>query len=999
MNLTMLLARSLTSLLGINVREAEDVVRDAWNVEVPSISRKDCIFRNKLKNVKNALKKWSSEKFHHLDEEIEIAKNTSMKLEIEAETRVLDDMERVVWRNARKEWLEKEGIKTSILKQKARIKWVTDGDENSKFFHSVIRRRNNTNSIRGLTINGTWNDSPSDIKDEVFNHYKNIFEATDVERPSLENLCYPSISPDVAAAIEEKFVEKEIHDAILDCGSTKAPGPDGFNLRFFKKFWNVIKGDLINAINWFWDKAEFSKGCNASFVTLVPKKKDPLCLGDFRPISLIGSYYKVIAKLLSNRLRKVIPSLVGPEQSAFLRGRFILDGALIVNECVDYLKNNRKKGLIFKVDFEKAFDCLNWEFLLEVMKSMGFGDKWRNWIFNCLSSASISVLVNGSPTKEFSLGRGVRQGDPLSPFLFILAAEGLNIMAKSAIDNGLFNGLKVGNDEITISHLQYADDTIFLGDWSHANACSLQNLLKCFELASGLKVNFQKSCLFGIGVSSTEANYLANILGCKVGQLPFTYLGLPIGSKMRRVKDWVTVIDKFKSKLDCWKMRSMSFGGRVTLIKSVLTSLPLYFFSLYRAPRCVLNILESVRRNFFWGGIDFGSKINWVKWDDVITSYGEGGLNIGSLLSKNLALLGKWWWRFKTETNALWVKVIRSVYGSCGGLEAGADFGHSSPRSTWTNILLAGKQIDELNISFSKSFSKILGDGSSTSFWHDVWIGDDKLCNRFQRLYRLEVSKDAAVCDRISVEGDSVNHNWNWIRVPTGRTFDEWQAVLELTSRVKLDPNSEDKWAWSLNSDNRLTVKSLAALIDDQVLAVNNVAGETMRNRLVPKKIEIFTWRVCKKRIPVKTELDKRGIDLHSIRCPICDESLETIDHALIFCKQSMDLWSRIFRWWGFGNFSNLSGNEILRGNGPTQSSRYGKLIWQAVEWVTTYHIWKNRNNKVFNDKIWNVPVAFNEIQTKSFEWIANRAKPKHKIEWLDWINNPSVYLNETLKI
>ncbi|XP_071740013.1 uncharacterized protein [Rutidosis leptorrhynchoides] len=249
---------------------------------------------------------------------------------------------------------------------------------------------------------------PTDIKAATFNHFSRIFSGPDVDRPSLEDLHYPSISYDDVAALELPFDEKEIHGAILDCGSTKAPGPDGFNMRFFKKYWDVIKCDLVSAIEWFWNKCEFSKGCNASFVTLVQKKKtDPLGLGDFRPISLIGSYYKIIAKILSNRLCKIIPSLIGPEQSAFLKERFLLDGALIVNESIDFLKAKKKKGILFKVDFEKAFDCLNWNFLLEVMKSMGFGEKWRKWIHACLSSASISILVNGSPTKEFSLSRGV----------------------------------------------------------------------------------------------------------------------------------------------------------------------------------------------------------------------------------------------------------------------------------------------------------------------------------------------------------------------------------------------------------------------------------------------------------------------------------------------------------------------------------------------------------------------------------------------------------------
>ncbi|XP_071702841.1 uncharacterized protein [Rutidosis leptorrhynchoides] len=165
-----------------------------------------------------------------------------------------------------------------------------------------------------------------------------------------------------------------------------------------------------------------------------------------------------------------------------------------------------------------------------------------------------------------------------------------------------------------------------------------------------------------------------------------------------------------------------------------------------------------------------------------------------------------------------------------------------------------------------------------------------------------------------------------------------------------------------------------------------------MRNALVPKKLEVFVWRAVQRRLPSRVELDKRGIDLHTIRCPLCDEDLETIDHILIFCKHAYDLWVRVFAWWGLGNVTNLSISEILRGNSSVGMTSLGRTIWQAVEWVFSYHIWKNRNNKVFRGTNWSISVAFNEVQIKSFEWISNRIK-KRKLDWLSWVNDPSVYL------
>ncbi|GKE26983.1 cysteine-rich receptor-like protein kinase, partial [Tanacetum coccineum] len=164
----------------------------------------------------------------------------------------------------------------------------------------------------------------------------------------------------------------------------------------------------------------------------------------------------------------------------FVEGRFILDGVLIANETMEFLKKLKRKGLIFKVDFKKAYDNIEWGFLLEIMKCMGFGDRLCKWVIVCLSSSSISILVNGSPTKEFVMERGVRQGDPLSPFHFILAVKGLNALLKEVVNKNIFNGVRVGADGVM-----------------------------CFEVVVGLKINLHKSKLYGVGVETNELERMA----------------------------------------------------------------------------------------------------------------------------------------------------------------------------------------------------------------------------------------------------------------------------------------------------------------------------------------------------------------------------------------------------------------------------------------------------------------------------------------------------------
>ncbi|GJS06816.1 reverse transcriptase domain, reverse transcriptase zinc-binding domain protein, partial [Tanacetum coccineum] len=184
-----------------------------------------------------------------------------------------------------------------------------------------------------------------------------------------------------------------------------------------------------------------------------------------------------------------------------------------------------------------------------ITRRIGFGNKWIKWVNTCLRSSSMSILVNGSPSEKFGLEREVRQGDSLSLFLFILAAEGLNAIVSKAVEKGIFRGVVVGDNNVMVSHLQYADDTIFFGEWDKENAKSLMCILKCFEEVSGLKVNYNKSKIYGIGVNEEELEEMARWMGCSIGKFLFIYLGLSIGENMRRIKSWGPVLEIIKKRL------------------------------------------------------------------------------------------------------------------------------------------------------------------------------------------------------------------------------------------------------------------------------------------------------------------------------------------------------------------------------------------------------------------------------------------------------------------
>ncbi|GKV48357.1 hypothetical protein SLEP1_g55180 [Rubroshorea leprosula] len=423
------------------------------------------------------------------------------------------------------------------------------------------------------------------MKREVAKYFQELFSEEKWRRPKLDGICFRQILQSDNEFLTANFSEQEIKEAIWNCDPSKSPGPDGFNFRFIMTMWEVVKDDIINFVREFHQHGKMVRGSNASFIVLIPKTENPQAIEEFRPISLIGVTYKIMAKLLANRLRKVLPKVIGEQHMAFIEGRQLVEGAVIANEILDEVRRKKKKGFLFKVDFEKAYDKVNWEFIDYMMMRMGFCATWRKWIQECLNSSSVSILINGSPTNQFPVNKGIRQGDPLSPFLFLIVAEGLNGLMSSAVDTERYKGVGIGSGDTMVTHLQFADDTIFFGDATEDNIRVIKCIMRTFELASGLKINFGKSQLIGVGVDQSWSAKMAYLLCCKEGKLPFKYLGIPIGGNHRRKAMWQPMVESVRKKLASWKGRYLSMGGRITLINSVLSSLPVFLMSVFVIPK------------------------------------------------------------------------------------------------------------------------------------------------------------------------------------------------------------------------------------------------------------------------------------------------------------------------------------------------------------------------------------------------------------------------------
>ncbi|GJT58097.1 RNA-directed DNA polymerase, eukaryota, partial [Tanacetum coccineum] len=956
-----------------------DLVVDTWKSYDSGDTNGMISFKKKLQNLKQVIRSWSSSKklsdnqmkkehqdrLSLIDAKVDQGSASSDDLTLRISSlKILGDIER------------KEA---SDLAQKAKVKWALEGDENTSFFHGSLKKKRRESAIKGILKNGVWIDDPGEVKHEFYTHFCNRFSCTGASRPIIEDVDFKQISVEQQEFLECDVSNEEIKKAVWNCGSDRAPGPDGFTFKFFKTFWDVIQNDVVRFVREFFQSACFPKGCNSSFIALIPKIGDAKFVSDFRPISLIGCQYKIIGKLLANRLSTVIGSCVSFEQSAFIKGRNILDGPLVLNECMAWYRKRSKALMVFKVDFEKAFDSLRWDYLDVIMEKLGFGFKWRMWIYGCLKYSRASILINGSPTPELDMFNGLRQGDPMSPFLFILAMEGLHALVSKAVATGLFKGASIGRGNINVSHLLYADDAIFVGEWSHSNAYNLLCLLRCFYTVSGLKINVHKSKILGVNVLDEEVSSMALVLGCGVAKLPMMYLGVPIGCNMGRCDNWKRVVQKFESKMNRWKAKLLSVGGRLSLIKAVLGNLPTYYMSLYSMPITVQKRLESIRNRFFIGGDSDDKKITWVKWNSCLASKAMGGLGIGSIFALNVALLFKWIWRFRTTSNSLWVNVIKDIHGHDGGIGSGR-VGKLS-HSPWNSIIRTLSHLQAKGIDLLALCGRSLGDGNSISYWGDKWCGTRPLKDSFPRVYALDDNKLCTVAQRINIE------DWSFVlrRPPRGGAESyQLDELIQFTRDVVLS-DSADAWTWELDKSG-YSVSSARIHIDEHTL--NGTFTSTRWLRCIPIKVNVFIWRLRLDKLSTLVNMDRKGIDVDSLLCPICKAHVENVDHLFFSCEMAHDLWGLLARWCNLDipEVSNIT--EWFSWLDDAHVSKSARVILEGIASTMLWFIWNFRNACIFSSSKPKKANVWDSIVHYSFLWISSR-NPKSRFRWIDWLGNP----------
>ncbi|RVW12518.1 putative ribonuclease H protein [Vitis vinifera] len=578
----------------------------------------------------------------------------------------------------------------------------------------------------------------------------------------------------------------------------------------------------------FHEHNSFVRSLNNTFLVLIPKKSGAEDLGDFRPISLLGGLYKLLAKVLANRLKKVIGKVVSIAQNAFVMGRQILDASLIANEVIDSWQKRKEKGLICKLDIEKAYDSINWNFLMKCQ---------------LVSSLTLEGFVKGSS-------------------LPLPLCDGNGDSGRSYQESG-GGGLSYRANKDQVSHLSW--------------------ILIWFEAASGLRINLAKSEIIPVG-EVEEILEMAAELGCRVGSLPSQYLGLPLGVPNRASSMWDGVEEKVRRRLALWKRQYISKGGRITLIKSTLASMPIYQMSIFRMPKSVAKRVEKTQRDFLWGGGNLEGKVHLVKWDVVCSEKFNGGLGLRRIATLNRALLGKWVWRFACEKDNLWKQVISTKYGQ-------EEHGWRAKKASGAAGVGVWKEIMKESEWCWEKLAFLVGKGSKIKFWKDRWCTETPLSQCFHHLFVLAVHRDATIeemWDQHSGQGD-----WNLVFV---RDFNDWEmdmvGDLLLTLRGHRPSMEDDSVIWRQGRNGRYRVKEAYRLLD-KPNAIEFPARRIWVDK-VPTKVCFFAWEATWGKVLTLDRLQIRGVQLPNC-CFLCGCDEENVNHILLHCIVTRALWEIIF--------------------------------------------------------------------------------------------------------
>ncbi|XP_010527341.1 PREDICTED: uncharacterized protein LOC104804698 [Tarenaya hassleriana] len=668
----------------------------------------------------------------------------------------------------------------------------------------------------------------------------------------------------------------EIHQVLLAMPNNKAPGPDGFTKEFFQATWDITGADLVKSVTDFFASGILLGQTNATIITLIPKRQGAVSLADFRPISCCNTVYKIVSTIIAKRLKPILQELISPNQTAFLKGRLMMENVLLATELIrDYNHKGSPPSAMIKIDIRKAFDTLSWDFLMRILQAINLPPQFVSWIKMCITTPKFSVNINGELAGYFKGRRGLRQGDPLSPYLFILSMEIFSRMLDQGASIGRFSPHPKCRQP-SITHLSFADDVMIFCSGDIQSLRAALDILDQFSTGSGLAMNTSKSEIFLGGLQQNQADSLAATIGLKLGTLPVKYLGVPLNPTKLSKSDFQPLLEKIKSKLTAWSIQYLSYAGHIQLISTVIYGLINAWSQIFALPKFFLKEVDSLCSSFLWKGSHQASGGHRISWVTICMPKAEGGLGLRRLEDFNLVFRLKLIWLIFAKGGSLWVAWIKqNVFKS-------NNFWICKPSNRLSWIL---RKLLSLKETVCKFLKVKLGNRRNTSFWYDQWAGIGQLItlagDEGPRL--LGIPKNATVAEA------APTGMWTFTGART-EVIQELQIALTAIG-PPLESVGADTVMWKHDNDKYELCFSSSKTWKQ--IRISGAKPNWLDNVWLPvttPRISLLHWQVMQGRLPTKDRLLRWGINVDA-NCYLCGMSDETHAHLFYDCPYSLALW------------------------------------------------------------------------------------------------------------
>ncbi|CAM8948289.1 unnamed protein product [Rhodiola kirilowii] len=628
-------------------------------------------FLEKLHSIQQPVLEWNNKVFGRVDLKLKLLRDQLQHLRqrprsnssIVQEQQICTEMD---------EWLRREEI---MWHQRSRVLWLKAGDNNTAFFHKKANGRRKANFITQLRdSSGRIHTDQDALRSIALDYFTRIFDTEDRHfNISADDIMASMVDMPrrVTAAHNElllrPYTERDIYAAVHQLNPSKAPGLDGFPAEFLQRYWDILKTDFVTLCLSILNDGIIPPDLNNTLLVLIPKQKAMSDrLEDFRPISLSSVTAKVVAKAIVTRLQLILPEVISLEQSAFVKNRLISDNFILAHECAHHIRKTTKGRKCFgslKLDMAKAYDRVDWTFLRCIMLQLGFHSTWVDNIMKYVMAVKYCIRVNGETTTFFLPKRGLRQGDPLSPYLFIMCTEWLTYKLSFLHETNSLRGIRIARNAPFLTHLFFADDSLLLFEATSATPSIIKEVLREYEFLAGQKVNYNKSELV-LSPNTTDAlkQSFTTTLSVAAVNGHNKYLGLPLNIGRSKSTFFLPMLDRAQARSKLWYTSSLSCGGREILIKSVLLAIPQYHMHCFRIPKGVLQKYQSLIKQFWWSGKQGSKTVHWLKYNLLCETKEDGGLGFRDLHVLNQAFLAKQGWRIFSQQDLLLSTVMKARY-------------------------------------------------------------------------------------------------------------------------------------------------------------------------------------------------------------------------------------------------------------------------------------------------------------------------------------------------